>query len=142
MDKFCIGLLFSTDRQRIILIRDKGLNEINKTSLNAIKCQKFDNESDVRSMICGFHNKTNILFSEWNKFCEIKKENDYITNCYRGYTNLDSHLSSIAQNKAVHIYKIDKLIDEQLASNLKWLIFLALDNDINDSTHHISTINY
>jgi len=132
MKKYVVGFLFSNDCSHVVLI--KKLNpKWQKGLFNGVGGKIEEGESSIEAISREFEEETGVLIDvkKWNCYINIERPNHYYLDVYCAFSNLAFEVRTV-EKEEVHIVKVDNL-PSNIIPNLKWLIPLALDNQVDFS---------
>lgn len=132
MKKYVLGFLFSEDTKYVVLI--KKINpKWQRGLLNGVGGKVEKQESFCDAMVREFKEETGVLIKkqDWHCFSKINRPNFYEMNIYCAFSNLAFDVKSV-EKEEVFILKKDEL-PNNIIPNLKWLIPLALDKQVDFS---------
>ncbi|MFA7407685.1 MAG: NUDIX domain-containing protein [Anaerolineaceae bacterium] len=142
MKEYVAGFMFAEDPVTadimVLLIhksKTKGPEGV-RGKLNAIGGHVDWPEHRMVAMTREFQEETGIYWIGWERFCTVKGTNydtgeDYIVHYFRTWTNkFESVTNPEGPEEPVGWYSVGELHELTVVSDLKWLIPLALDRDI------------
>lgn len=140
IQSFVAGLLFSYNRDRILLIRKrKNIPNLEWMGgkLNAIGGKINQGETPLQAMHREFDEETGLEVDPWRPFLNLSVDKGGVVYFYRAFTKDFPLQDQLIQKTDEHIgvyhtYKLNKT--DILVSNLLWIIPMALDADVLTST--------
>lgn len=125
--KYVLGFMFSEDKEYVALIK-KTKPEWQKGRLNGIGGKVEKDEYGVDAMVREFREETGSLTQEheWKHFATMTNS-QFIVWCYAAYGDLG--LLKTTTEEEIVIGETELLCNENVLSNLHWLIPMALDCD-------------
>ena len=141
MKLYTLGFLFSKNHKKVVLIKKNSPNW-QRGKLNGIGGKINKNEMKISGMIREFKEETNIHFTKWIQFCELYKESEWWVHCYKGFLDFKEDIEYSTEEGEVRTYKVDELNTLRILPNVKWLIYLALDKELQNKKTQVPTIYY
>lgn len=136
MIKYVLGLMFSDDRQFVVLMKKMAKPDAPDLDwqaglLNGIG-GKIEDETRLAAMIREFKQETGVTQSAWKQFATMWGE-EWLVECFVCFVE-EKQLFSVKtqEDEEVLVIPVEELIKGQTAPiipNLKWLIPMALDAD-------------
>ncbi len=131
--KYVTGFLFSKDSTHVVLI--KKLNPTwQEGLLNGVGGKIEKNELSCDAMAREFEEETGVTITrdQWTCYAKIYRPNYYELDVYYAHSDLAYEVKTV-EKEEVCLVETSKIPD-RIVPNLKWLIPLALDNQIDFST--------
>lgn len=136
---YVCGFAFNFDRTRVVLIK-KNRPEWQKGFLNGVGGHVKKDEDIQDAMEREFKEETGVQIWAWNCFCHYEGK-DYIVHFLKCFTAMINQVKSVTDEK-VKVYSVSELNNEsdnglsenKTIPNLKWLIPLALDINVDETT--------
>lgn len=142
--KYVVGFLFSSDLDRVVLIR-KSKPTWQKGRLNGVGGKIEEGESANDAMSREFYEETGLFTSPglWGHYATMKgdplKGEDWCVYVFAMMGNVDG-VKTIT-DEPVGIYSINVLCLEVMIENLNWLIHLAVDH-LSDGRPKFTEVTY
>lgn len=125
MCKYVVGLLFSEDKSKIVLIR-KNRPEWQVGLYNGVGGKVEENESEQEAMVREFFEETDSIYYDWNLFSIITNDNgDEVYFYWKTSCSYDDVQTKTDEPVSVH--EIENVFNLPLVHNLQWIIKMALD---------------
>ena len=132
MNNYVVGFLFSENRENVVLILklrpvwQKGL-------YNGVGGKVEQAESPEVAMVREFYEETGVKTKtdEWSNYAHIVRPSGYDLHVFSAFSDQLYAVRSV-EREVVEFFNVSNL-PQNLISNLKWLIPLALDKDIDFS---------
>ncbi len=132
MKYYVTGFLFTKDSKYVVLI--KKINpKWQEGLLNGVGGKIEENESSLDAMSREFKEETGVTIKaeEWINFSHIHRPGFYHLDLYYAHSELAFDVRTI-EKEEVHIVEVNNL-PKNIVPNLKWLIPLALDKEMDFS---------
>jgi len=127
MIKYVAGFLFSENREQIALIR-KNRPEWQAGKLNGIGGKIEDGEFPIQAMQRECLEECGLDIEDWVSFCKLSDaKKTWEVTFFRIFTDL-SNITSMEEEK-IEVISLENLNQENVISNLRWLIPMAMDNN-------------
>jgi 8-oxo-dGTP diphosphatase len=126
MTRYVLGFLFSEDMNQVVLIL-KNRPKWQAGLLNGVGGKVEENESLEQAMQREFKEETNVDIDSWTGFAYMEGP-DYTIHCFS--TVGDVSMIETITDEPVMVIPIDRLHTMTIVHNLRWLIPLALDNNV------------
>lgn len=133
MVKYCLGFLFNTTRNKVVLIEKKH-PKWQAGFLNGVGGKVEGGESSYEAMIREFSEETGTISHEWVKFCSLGNTSDHgntefaaqpwSMDCFYG-TGSFSGLTTTT-DEDIYTINIKDLEMVKTLPNVKWLVPMAL----------------
>lgn len=123
---YTLGFFFSEDKKRVALIQ-KTKPAWQAGRLNGIGGKVEFKETPLDCMIREFREETGHEHTDW-KYFALMQNPEFKVFCFVGFGDVDA-LKSVTEEKIV-IVNVDKLYVYNTISNIKWLVPIALDNEM------------
>ena len=130
MIEYVAGFLFDTSRNLVALIKKERGPAGMKGRLNGIGGHREKDESSEEAMIREFKEETGVYHPEWTHYCTLGNAS-FRVRFFKAFTTSQIELKTMT-DEVVSWYDIDQVLSGyySMMSNLKWLIPMALDNDV------------
>jgi 8-oxo-dGTP diphosphatase len=137
---YVLGFLFTNDRYAVVLIR-KQHPEWQAGKLNGIGGKINPLEMPVDAMVREFKEETGAETEKviWREFCEMSGD-DFVVYCFTANDSIAFEKASTQTCEFIDKVSLYRLDDEELVSNVPWLVALALDG--NDGKPIYATVRY
>jgi 8-oxo-dGTP pyrophosphatase MutT (NUDIX family) len=126
--KYVLGFLFSEDESKVALIKKKR-PDWQKGFLNGIGGKLKGKGFWYYSMVEEFREETGVLITKWQPVIKLIGD-DYEVIVYRGFSNSIYDIES-PTDEIVEIVKICDIPKLKVIENVKWMIPLCLDGQLN-----------
>ena len=123
---YTLGFFFSEDRKRVALIR-KTKPAWQSGRLNGIGGKVEAGETPHQTMVREFREETGHEHSDW-KYFAVMQNPEFKVFCFVGFGDVDL-LKTVTEEEIV-IVDPKNLYDHNTISNIKWLVPIALDNEM------------
>ena len=131
LKKYVVGFLFSPDGKRVALIRkNKPPKQAGK--FNGIGGSVENGESFSAAMVREFKEETGVHITDWDLFAIYTGTPGYVVHFYKSTVpGIDQVKTMEAEIVSTHdVINIAAIPKSRIMHNLKWLIPMALDDDI------------
>lgn len=127
--KYCVGFLFDSKKEQVLLIRKEKGPECIRGSLNGLGGKIEEGELSLKSIEREFKEESGLFISQhkWIYVCRLKKGEDeidiyaYADDCIFNYRQIEE--------EQVGIYNIDFALDQlKCVYNLSWIINMCLSS--------------
>ncbi len=132
MKEYVNSFMFCEDESKVVLIK-KNNPEWQRGFFNGVGGKIEQGESPEQAIVREFEEETGVktLENEWNLFAILIKESEYKVYFFTAFTDKMLNAKTV-EKEEVGIYDVDNLPTKML-SNLKWLIPLSLDKEVDFS---------
>jgi 8-oxo-dGTP diphosphatase len=127
MKEYVLGFLFNATGEDVVLIR-KTKPAWQAGKLNGVggKIEEID-ATTKDAMIREFREETGVTYEDWKHFGTMYSPNTWAVHLYKGMDDVAYRVETVTDEE-VDVYACEYLPDsEEVISNLKWLIPVALD---------------
>lgn len=130
MLNYVAGFLFSQDLTHVVLL-EKQSPAWQKGLFNGVGGKIEEGESPVQAMVRECEEETGVSISEnnWTCYAHLTKPNYFELDVFFAISDL-TFSAKTTEKEHVHILKLDD-IPNNIIPNLKWLIPMALDQNLN-----------
>ena len=130
MLNYVAGFLFSQDLTHVVLL-EKQSPAWQKGLFNGVGGKIEEGESPVQAMVRECEEETGVYISEnnWTCYAHLTKPNYFELDVFFAISDL-TFSAKTTEKEHVHILKLDD-IPNNIIPNLKWLIPMALDQNLN-----------
>ncbi len=129
MKRYVNGFMYSNDKKRVVLIR-KNQPQWQKGYLNGVGGKIELNETPQQAIVREFEEETGVVTDEleWTLFSIIRRDLEY--EVYFFFCVSDKvYDAKTTEAEEIGLYEVSRLPNNVIA-NLKWLIPISLDNNI------------
>ena len=128
MQQQVCGFLFGTDFRRVVLIR-KNRPDWQKGKLNGVGGRVEENEDPLQAIRREFEEETGLPVPGWSSFCDLRIGDELSVHFFVAYVadNLLDLVKSKTDESVRVFHANSALLRSDLASNVRWLIPMAID---------------
>lgn len=133
MKKYVVGFLFSNDSQQVVLI-EKRNPEWQKGLFNGVGGKIELGETPIEAMVREFREEAGLYIEAqcWTHLVQIHRPNDYELSVFFAHSDLAFEAKTMEQ-ETIALFRCNAL-PAKLLPNLRWLIPMALDKQLDLST--------
>lgn len=126
MQEYVLGFAFDLECNNVVLI-EKNRPHWQKGKLNGVGGKIENNETPYIAMQREFLEETGVNIKKWYNFCTLVGS-DFKVYCFK--VNALINDVKTMEDEIVNIYNVSEIQYIHALENLKWLISLALDNNV------------
>lgn len=133
MECCSFGFLFSPDKKYVVLIRSAVVEYENAILYDCVGGHVEDKETFYDAMKREFQEETGVLIDDWCGFATLKRGDvhiEFFKACSKDYANCKTQ----ENEDDISVIPVSQLRIFDLYPNLKFLINMALDEEIKHST--------
>lgn len=128
-----VGFLFNNNGTEVVLIK-KNKPEWQADQLNGIGGKLEGDEESIHGIVREFQEETGVVIYSWEKFCTMNCNLKWSCDCFKAFNTSAFDQCKTIEEEVVGKYKIEDLKNENIISNIPWLIALALDKNYGHKT--------
>ena len=135
MQEYACGFLFSSDRQRVLLIR-KRRPTWQAGKLNGVGGKLEAGESPLDAMIREFREEAHLQIESWQQVLTLSGD-DWRGHFFRAFGAIDDAIA--VTDEKLEIHRVEALPSDTIP-NLHWMIPLMVDPDVLDGRYRVQLV--